>query len=251
MGFDFGIGEAALASTLLTAGEAGTTAAGTIGATALTAGEAAAAATGTGLTLAAPAAAGAGAGAVSTGLTAASLAGTAASTAVGVMGQRQTAAANAANARYQAAVAANNQLIAQQNARYATQAGAVNAQAMDFRTRALMGSEIAAQGASGIDIGSGSPLDVVRSTAGLGRLDTANIIQGANLQAYGYQTAATGFGAEAGLQQQQARYAGTAGMIGGAGTILGGATSLASKWLQYQNVGLLPGGPGSPGAGGI
>jgi hypothetical protein len=247
MGFDFGIGEAALASTLLAApAEAGAAGA----ATALTAGEAAAAATGTGLTLAAPAAAGAG-GAVTTGLAAASLAGTAASTAVGVMGQRQTAAANAANARYQAAVAANNQLIAQQNARYATQAGQANAQAMDFRTRALMGSEVAAQGASGIDIGSGSPLDVVRSTAALGRLDTANIIQGANLQAYGYQTAATGFGAEAGLQQQQARYAGTAGMIGGAGTILGGATSLANKWLQYQNVGLVPGGPGLPGAGGI
>jgi hypothetical protein len=188
-------------------------------------------------------------GGLTSGLGAASLIGQAGSTLIGMAGQRQTAAAQAASANYQAQVALNNQTIAQQNARYAQQAGAVNAQAQDFQTRKLLGEQMAAQGASGIDLTTGSPFDVTQSTRQLGRLDTANIIQRANMEAYGYQTAATSAGAQAGLLRQQAGFAQTAGGIGAAGTLLGGASSLATKWLQYQQRGVP--GFGDLGAGGV
>jgi hypothetical protein len=163
-------------------------------------------------------------------------------TGVTVLGQMKSAQASADTARYQAQVNINNQLIAQQNARYAVTAGQTNAQAQDFRTRSLIGQEEAAQGASGVDLTTGSPKAVVESTRQLGRLDTLNTVQKSNLEAYGYTTQATGFGAEAQLERQKAGYATTAGIIGSTGTILGGASSFASKWNSFRNEGLLPGG---------
>jgi len=159
-------------------------------------------------------------------------------TVVQAHGQSQAAAASAANSRYQAQVNANNAIVAGQNARYATEAGRVAGQSQDLRTRALLGQQEAAQSASGIDLTSGSPLAVRESTRQLGRLDTLSTVQKSNLDAYGYQAQATGFEAEAGLEKQKAGYAEQAGRTAVLGTILGGASSFASKWNAFRNVGV-------------
>ena len=182
---------------------------------------------------------------IETALLVGSLASSVGGTIAGGIGQSQAADAASASAGYQAQVAKNNALIAQQNARYAMQAGRTNAQNQDFQTRANIGTATAAQGASGVDVASGSPVEV-RSTIGqLGRLKSLQDIQQAQAEAYGYQTKATGFGAEAELQEMKAKAAQEAKGPALAGTILSGISSVSDKWLRFKTPGLrgLGGGP--------
>ena len=154
---------------------------------------------------------------------------------MGGIGQQNQLSAQAQSARYQAQVAENNRLIAEQNARYARQAGAGNAQAQDFMTRAQLGQARAAVGASGIDTGYGSPVEVRDSISQLGRLKTLEEIQKAEQAAYGYRTQGTEFGAQAGLQRMQAQSAEAAKGPAMLGTILGTAASVGGKWAMYKN----------------
>jgi hypothetical protein len=169
----------------------------------------------------------------------ASLGGTLLSAGLGAAGAAQSASAQQASANYQAQVGQNNQVIAEQNARYATQAGQVTAQGQDIQTRALVGRDIAGAAASGLDVTTGSPSDVQTSRSELGRLSSLTDIQQGNLQAYGYQIGATSEGAQAALDRAKAGFAGQAGGIGVASSILGGATSFASKWSNFQRTGAI------------
>jgi hypothetical protein len=166
-----------------------------------------------------------------------------------LMGQMQQSSANAAAANYQAQVARNNQTIAEQNATYARQAGVAEAEQQSQRTAKLVGAEVAAQGASGIDPTTGSPAEVVRRTREMGRLDTLNLVQNAELRARGFNIEASNQGANAGLLTQQASNARTAGLFGAAGSILTAGSSVADKWLKFQTEGVP--GFGSSGTGGL
>lgn len=167
----------------------------------------------------------------------ASMAMSAAGSVVGGIGQQQQYGAQANQARYQAQVAENNRIIAEQNRRYASAAGSSNAQIRDFATRATIGRATAAQGASGVDVTQGSPVEVRESLRQMGRLQTLEEVQEAALKGYGYQAQATGFGAEAGLQRAKASSAEAAGTTAMVSSILGGASSVGDKWLRFQNVG--------------
>lgn len=173
------------------------------------------------------------------------MAASAGSSLMGGIGQQGALSAQAASSRYQAQVAENNRQIAEQNARYATMAGAGNAQAQDFQTRAQLGQAAVAQAAGGLDITSGSPVAVRNSIHQLGRLKTLEEIQKADLQAYGYRTQGTEFGAQAGLARMQAEAAESAKGPALLGTILGTAGSVAGKWAMFKNPYL-----GSAGTGG-
>jgi hypothetical protein len=155
-------------------------------------------------------------------------------TIAGGIGGQKSLQSQSDEAAYRAQVAANNKIIAEQNARYAVQAGRTNAQAQDFQTRAALGQATAAQGASGIDVASGSPVDVRSSIQQLGRLKTLDEIQKADLEAYGYKQKASDFGAEAGLQQFKAQSAQAAKGPAAFGTLLGGASALGDKWLRFK-----------------
>jgi hypothetical protein len=169
----------------------------------------------------------------------ASLAGSALSAGVGFIGAQQQASAQAASANYQAAVARNNAIIQQQNAQQAVQVGRAAAQAKDLENAQQMGAIVAAEGASGIDLGTGSPTQVRSGQQQVGRLNTLNIMQKAMNEARGFNVAAMSDTAQAQLDTMQARQAQTAGMFQAAGSLLGGATSFADKWIRFQ----MPGGP--------
>src|SRR6266852_6470344 len=77
--------------------------------------------------------------------------------------------------KYQAGVAEMNAQIAEQNANYERQIGEVQAQQSGMKTRAIVGSTIATQGASGLAVGSGSGERVVESEYNLGSEDQAVI----------------------------------------------------------------------------
>lgn len=170
----------------------------------------------------------------------ASMAGSVGSSIIGGIGQQQQYGAQAASARYQAQVAENNRLVAEQNARYATAAGMTNAQNRDYLTAAAIGRATVAQAAGGLDVTTGSPLAVRESMRQMGRLQTLEEIQKANVDAYGYRTKATEFGAEADLQRMKAESADRAGTTALFGSILGGVSSVGDKWLRFQNVGVNP-----------
>lgn len=153
-----------------------------------------------------------------------------ASAAVSYMGAQSAASAASKNANYQAQVAANNQQIAEQNAKYATEAGTAKAEAQSLKGAAASGAIKAAIGANSVDVNSGSAVDVQETQKEINALDTQTVENNALLQAYGYRSQATNFGAESQLQAQEASQAGTAGDLAGAGSLLSGASSVGFKY---------------------
>lgn len=161
--------------------------------------------------------------------------GSIASAGVGALGAIRSASAAAAQANYQAQVAANNQKIAEQNANTAIQAGEAKATAQSLKNRSIQGGIIAGEAGAGLDVNSGSPIDLRDSAARIGQLDVETTRYNAQQQAYGFRTQGMGYTAQAGLEQAAAANAPTAGLLSATGTLLGGAGSVADKWLRYQS----------------
>jgi hypothetical protein len=137
-------------------------------------------------------------------------------------------------ANYQAQVARNNQIIAQQNANIALQQGQQAEETQRIKTGRMIGALEAQQGASGVELGTGSPLNVEKSAAETGELDALTIRYNANLQARNYMYQSQMLGAQAGLYSSEADWAVM-------NSILGGASSVSSKWLWMQNAGIFGG----------
>lgn len=143
------------------------------------------------------------------------------------------ATANAAN--YQAQVSANNATIANQNANYATEAGQAQAGAQSLKGAATAGRIKTAQAASGIDVNTGSAANVQVSQREQSNVDSATMLNNAELQAYGYRSQATGFEAQEGLEKTEAEQAPIGADLSAAGGLLGSASGLGFKWSQFGN----------------
>ncbi len=163
-------------------------------------------------------------------IAAASLAASAVGTGVAMYGQSQQAAAQSQAANYQSAVARNNAIIANQNAQAALDAGQAQEQQQRLKTAGLIGAERATMAANGVELDSGSALNVQSSAASLGELDALTVRSNAARQAYGYQTQATNFGAQAQLDNSQASWASATGQIGMASSFLGGASQFGNTY---------------------
>ncbi|MBB3453883.1 hypothetical protein FHT86_002139 [Rhizobium sp. BK313] len=142
--------------------------------------------------------------------------------------------ASANQANYQAEVAKNNAKIAEQNATQATEAGEAQAQAESEKGAQVAGGIIAAQAANGIDVNSGSAVDVQQSQREESKLDTNTVMHNAELSAYGYRTQSTNYQAQAELDKTQAAEAPIAAAIGATGSFLSNASSISSKWTGAQ-----------------
>ena len=138
-------------------------------------------------------------------------------------GTLASAEAAGANAKYQAQVARNNQIIEQQKEINAINAGRANAQQESLKNAARMAGIRATIAASGIDTESGSAELVRQSQREIGQLSTENVMQNANLQAYGYHVAGLNDAAQAQLYQSEASQAPVAGILGATGSLLGSA----------------------------
>lgn len=151
--------------------------------------------------------------------------------AVGTIAQGQ-ATANAAH--YSAQVAQNNAKIAEQNAEYSTNAGQAHAAASSLKSAATGGRIRATQAASGVDVNTGSAVDVQESQRELGKLDTETVLNNAELQAYGYRTQAANFKSQAELDELKADQAPIGAALGAGGGLLSDASSLGWKWSQIS-----------------
>jgi hypothetical protein len=140
--------------------------------------------------------------------------------------------------RYKAGIARQNAQIAKQNADYARKVGEVEAQRKGMETRFEIGQQKVGQAASGLDVNTGSAERVRDSTQAIGAHDQAVIRANSARKAYGYEVEGAQAEAESGMMEAASTSSKKAGYLGAVSSILGGATSVASKWLQYkQNFG--------------
>jgi hypothetical protein len=153
---------------------------------------------------------------------------------ISAAGQYGSMQAQSANAAYQAQVAAMNSKIALSNAAMAMQSGEISAANQGMKTRSAVGSIQAAQGASGVDVNSGSAPKVRAAAAEIGTMDALTIRSNAAKSAYGYQVAATGDTAESGLLESEAQQASAAAPIGALGTFLSSASSVGNTYSKWQ-----------------
>ncbi len=151
---------------------------------------------------------------------------------VGAVGAEQKGAADQAMYGYQSQVALMNSRIAKQNAAYALEAGGSSAYQSGLKTGATVGLQKANQGASGVDVNTGSPLGIRQTTTSLGQLDQNLIRTNYAKKAYGFEVEAATKTAEAGADVIAGEQARKAGDIGALSSILGAAGSVSSKWLQ-------------------
>jgi hypothetical protein len=168
------------------------------------------------------------------------MAGSALSGITGAIGAERSAAAAGANATYQAQVAQQNQTLAQQNANLANAAGESQVEQAGLKTKATVGAIKADQAASNIDVNSGSALDVRSSASELGELNALTIRSQAAQTAYGYETQGLSFQGQQGLETATAAAAPATGELQAAGSLLSGATGVASQYSSWQR---LAGGP--------
>lgn len=145
-------------------------------------------------------------------------------------GQKYAGDAKANMLTYQAGVSKINQQIQLQNADYARKIGEVEAQKSGMKTANVVAQTRTAQAGSGLDVNSGSNVDVRNSEIAIGQQDQRIIRANAARQAYGFETEALTADTTAKLQMMGADTAKTTGNIAATGTLIGTAGTVANKW---------------------
>ena len=182
-------------------------------------------------------------------LTAIALGSTAAAGGVSALGSLFGGQATSQSYQYQAQIAQINAQVAKQNAAYAQETGEVEAQQSGMQTRAQIGQTKAIQGASGLDVNTGSGAAVRGSEAEIG-VENQNITRAnAAKQAYGYEVNAAQFTNQGSLDIASGANAVTASYFSAGSSILGAAGSVAGKWSQASTAGMFSGSGSGFGAG--
>jgi hypothetical protein len=167
-----------------------------------------------------------------------SMAASAGGSIMGAVGSSYAGQAQANMYQYQAGISQLNAQIAKQNADYALHEGEYFAQQAGLKTQETVGRTMAIQAASGLDVNKGSGADVRSSERQLGEEDEAVQRSSAAKKAYGFEVEAVSDTASGQLEQMSASTAQTAGTIGAISSILGGASSVSSKWLDASRQGI-------------
>jgi hypothetical protein len=150
-------------------------------------------------------------------------------------GELFTGFANAASYKYQAGVAAVNERIAKQNAEFSRAVGESKAETSGIKTAQQVGQTKATQGASGFRAGEGSGGEVISSEQMIGEAEQNTIRSNAARAAYGHEVEAINFGAQSKLYSMASTNSKISGTINATSTLLGSASSVGDKWLQYNS----------------
>lgn len=170
----------------------------------------------------------------------AALALTAIGTGVAVSSAQQQGAAQKSSADYNAQVAKNNATLASQNSITAAQQGDV-AQQLDYQQGAQRSAMIrAAMGANGVQMNSGSALDLQGDAARTTQQNVQAIGYNSNVAQVNYLNQQTGFTSQAGLDLASGQNDQSAANTTALSSIIGGASSVSSKWAGFQQSGALP-----------
>lgn len=157
------------------------------------------------------------------------------------IGSKYSGEAKARMYEYQAGVAKINEQIEKQNADYARKSGEVVASEIGVKAKQTAGLIKTGQGASGIDVNTGTNVNVQESQQKTAQFDQAITRSNAARQAYGFETGAITQQANQALAGMGAEASRTAGDLGATASIIGGVGSVASKWAMagssFGNVG--------------
>lgn len=151
-------------------------------------------------------------------------------------GQIRAGEAGAEAARTRGAIAERDSIIAKQNAQYATAVGSARAEDVSMRNAARAARIKVSQAANGIDVNTGSAVDVQVSDREMGILDAERTLANATAEAYGYNARSDTLAARGRIDDASSSEYLTAGYLGAGGTLL-------------SNVGRLPGLFGGKGGG--
>lgn len=135
------------------------------------------------------------------------------------------AVAQYGNSNYQAAIANNNAVIAGYNAKEAADAGQIAAQTQSMRGADLLGKVKASQAANGVDVNSGSAVDVQVGAREESVFNANTTEHNALLQAYGYRVQQQSDLAQAKLDQAQGTQELVGGILGASGSLISGANA--------------------------
>lgn len=156
----------------------------------------------------------------------------------GAVGAEQQGQATQQMYNYQAQVQQINAQIDRQNAAFAINQGELQAQTSGLQAGQRMGQIKAAQASAGLDVNSGSDLKVQQSQQLVTNMDLTQIRSNANKSAYDFETQAVGAENQGQLDTLAGQNAAEAGNINAFSTVLGTASSVSTKWLQGQQIGL-------------
>lgn len=155
---------------------------------------------------------------------------TVASTLVTAGSQIYAADAQAEGAKYEAAVADRNAKLVQNNIDDAKERG----KREQLRNWRRVGQDVGAQramfAASGLDVNFGTPADVVEDTMAIGYEDAYTIEQNTQKEVRGFDIERANYEDQAAGARHRAKGAKTAGYISAGGSILGGATQIATSF---------------------
>lgn len=157
----------------------------------------------------------------------------------GFVGQQQQAGAQANALRYQADMDKNNQIIQGQMAADAIERGKEEERLHRIKIGQLKGTQVNAFAKNGVEVDSGSPLDILGDTAMIGELESLKIRNNAEREAWGYQVNAQNYAASAANNQTAAKNTLSAGKTAGATSLLSTAGTVSSKWYDYKKDGAI------------
>lgn len=158
-------------------------------------------------------------------------------------------AAAAAAAQYQAQVAANNKIVADESADKAVESGEVAADIQSKKGAALGGKIKASQAANGVDVNTGSAVDVRAGARMASKVDSETALNNAQWTGWGYRSQGVGYGAQSGLDTLEAGSDLAGGQAGATGALLAGGGSILQNVSQLPFGKIFGGGDGLPSGG--
>lgn len=154
---------------------------------------------------------------------------------LGLIGTGVGAAGTLASGLYAGQVASNNAKVDKQNADYAIAAGEVQAGDQGIKNAEREAKVKNAQAANGIDVNTGSAVDVQASQKMTDTLDIDRILHEAGLRATGYQTQAVNDEAQAGQDVLQGITGSAATLLEKAPTFNLGSGTQSNSWRTARN----------------
>lgn len=139
-----------------------------------------------------------------------------------------------AQGSYESSIANTNAAIAAVQERQTLQAGDIQASRENLKTQGIIGSERATQGASGVDVSSGSAAAVRSSTAGIGAIDELTVRNNAARQAWGYQTEAIQDTYQGKFAELTAKAKSFQTILSGGLEAVSGPLAIEANYLRFQ-----------------
>lgn len=165
-----------------------------------------------------------------------------AGTLLGAYGQYQQGKAQSAAYNAQAQAADQNAKIANRQQESIADAYAAKQTELRDRMRVAAGQQAATYGARGLDIGSGSALDVLAGTYEGYQKDTRDLLTNQRNDIWGKRVEENNYINQAGAARASASNASTAGTLGALTTLVSGAattSAYADKWKKIKTPGAL------------